>query len=156
MPDIAVPYVLTGPSSAITFNDGSADQFFITNLLGLAGAPIRAPIDDLAYTDGARGYNWWKGGRHITVEGTFFVTSALMCTPEMVTVWNQMEENLRDLLDDISALETATASFAWTPTGATAQNITVRNDVPLEVQPDQNYLVRTFTFGLFAANPALA
>lgn len=151
MPDIACPYVLTTPGGTITFNDGSADQFYITNIpIGLAGAPIRAPIDNLAYADGSKSYNFWKGGRHIVFEGVFLTTT--QC-PDVVALWNEMEEELRVALDSISGDEADTASLVWTPAGLTQRTLTVRNDVELETQPDQNYLTRTFTFGLFADEP---
>lgn len=153
MPDIACPYVLTTPAGTITFNDGSANQFYITNIpVGLAGAPIRAPIDPLAYADGSKSYNFWKGGRHIVVEGMFLVTSVAPC-PDSVPIWNEMEEELRVALESIAGDEADTASLVWTPAGLTQRTLIVRNDVELECQPDQNYLVRTFTFGLFADEP---
>ena len=152
MPDIACPYVLTTPAGTITFNDGSADQFYITDIpSGLAGAPIRPPIDDLAYADASKGYNFWKAGRHILVQGVFLVTT--VGCPSAVAVWNQMEEDLRVALDSISGSMTSVASLVWRPVGQTQRTLTVRNDVTLETAPDQDYLVRTFTFGLFAEDP---
>lgn len=154
MPDLACEYVLTTPGGTIRFNDGSTDQFYIQDIpSGLAGAPIRAPIDEIAFGDGSLAYNWWKAGRHIPFEGVFFVQSAAFCSPAQVAVWNQMEEDLRVVLDSISGLETDTGTLVWRPTGQTQRTLVVRNDVPLECPPDQNYQVRTFAFGLFAPDP---
>jgi hypothetical protein len=157
MPDLACPYVLVTPAGTVTFNDGSADQFYITDIpQGLAGAPISAPIDEAAFTDGSLSFNWWLRGRHITFEGNLYVTSAPLCSPAMVAVWNQMEETLRAALESTVPDETTAGTLTWTPSGQTQRVLTVRNDVPLECPPDQNYLVRTFHFGLFADDPAWA
>jgi hypothetical protein len=154
MPDLSVPYVLSCPGGTITFNDTTTiDQFYITDIpTGLAGAPIRAPMDDLPYGDGGLSYNFWKGARHILFEGILLVQSVPPCSA-MVTIWNEMEDDLRVALDSISTIDTATASLAWTALGQPARTLTVRNDIPLEVGPDQNYQVRTFHFGLVADNP---
>ncbi len=154
MPDLACQYVLTCPGGTITFNSGGTDQFFIQDIpTGLAGAPIRAPIDEIGFGDGSLAYNWWKGGRHIAFEGVFFVTSVPFCSTPCRAVWNEMEEELRVALDSISTVETATATLVWRPEGQTERTLIVRNDIPLECPPDQGYQVRTFTFGLFAPEP---
>lgn len=146
--------MLTTPGGTITFNSGLQDQFYIQDIpTGLAGAPIRAPIDEIAFGDGSLAFNWWKGGRHIAIDGVFLVQSQPFCSDPQVAVWNQMEEELRAALDSISTVETATATLVWTPGGLSQRTLVVRNDVPLECTPDQNYLVRTFSFGLFSADP---
>jgi hypothetical protein len=153
MPDVACPYTLTASGGTINFNDGSAMQFYIQGITGLGTTPIRAPIDDVPYGDGSIGHNFWKGGRHISIEGVFLVDPAI-CGPVLVTAWNTMEEQLRVALQSIAALTTATGTLVWTPTGAAASNtLIVRHDVPLECPPDQNFTIRNFSFGLFAAIP---
>ena len=154
MPDIACPYELVTPAGTITFNDGSADQFYIQDIpTGLAGAPISAPIDEAAFEDGSLSFNWWLRGRLITFDGMFFVTSVRTCGNALVTIWNQMEEDLRAALESTVPDETTVGTLTWTPLGQAERQLVVRNSVPLECSPDQNYLVRTFTFGLFADNP---
>ncbi len=153
MPDVACPYTLITPSGTIAFNDGSPDQFYIQMITGLDGAPIRAPGDAVSYGDGGRSYNFWEGPREMLFEGIFLVTSVPVC-PEAVAIWNTMQETLRVALKSIAALETATGTLTWTPTGAIASNtLTVRHDVMLECPPDQGFLVRAFHFGLRADNP---
>lgn len=155
MPDLAVEYVLTTPAGTITFNDGGQDQFYIQDIpSGLAGAPISAPIDEVGFGVGSLAFNWWQRGRHIAIEGVFLVQSAPFCSPAQVTIWNEMEEELRVALDSIAGVETATATLVWRPLGQTQRTLIVRNDVPLECPPDQNYQVRTFHFGIFAQDPA--
>src|SRR5512146_382273 len=109
MADIACTYTLTTPAGTIVFNDGSEDQIYIQGITGLGSAPIRTPIDDVPYGDGSLGHNFWKAGRHIIIEGVFFVRS-VPCSPAMVTIWNEMEEDLRLALESIAALTTATGS----------------------------------------------
>ena len=152
MPDLGCIYTLTTPQGTIVFNDGTADQFYIQNITGLGTAPIRAPIDDVPYGDGSIGHNFWKAGRHIQFEGVFLVTSVPPC-PTLVGIWNSMEESLRVALESIAALTTDTGTLVWTPTGGSSHSLTVRHDQPMECPPDQNFLVRNFTFGLFAENP---
>lgn len=154
MPDISCVYTLTTPGGTITFNDGSADQFYISEIpQGLSGVPARTPHDDVPYGDGEQSYNWFQTGRHILIEGLFLVTS-VMCGPDMVEVWNQMEDDLQVATDSLAGLTTATGTLSWTPAGLSARSLTVRRDVELECPHDQNYLVRTFHFGLSADNPS--
>jgi hypothetical protein len=154
MPDLAVPYTLVTPVDTIVFNDGTADQFYITDIpQGLVQAPVRAPQDPKSFANGGRSYNFWKGARHILIEGIFLVTSVETCSPALLTVWNTMEEQLRAALESIAALDTDTGTLGWTPTGLTARTLTVRSEVELECPPDQNYLVRAFHFGLLADDP---
>jgi hypothetical protein len=153
MPDIACPYTLTTPAGTIYFNAGGADQYYIQGITGLGTPPIRAPIDDVPYGDGSLGHNFWKGGRHLTIEGLFLVTS-VDCGPVQVGLWNDMEDALRVALESIASLETDTGSLVWLPTGdMSTRSLTVRHDQSLECPPDQNFTVRNFSFGLFAADP---
>lgn len=154
MPDLATAYTLTTPAGTIVFNDGSADQFYIQDIpTGLAGAPIRAPEDDSPFNDGGLSYNFWKGARHIVIEGIFLVQSVPPC-PDSVAIWNEMEDDLREALDSIAGSISDVGTLAWKPTGQLlTRTLTVRNDQTLEVGPDQNYMVRTFQFGLVADNP---
>ncbi len=53
MADVGVQYVLGTPAWApdITFNDGTGDQYFITEIRGLGSPPIRTPIDNIPFGD---------------------------------------------------------------------------------------------------------
>lgn len=154
MPDVACVYTLVTPAGTVVFNDGSADQFYIGEIpSGLAGAPIRAPMDDLPYGDGGLSYNFWKGARHPLLEGVFLILSTRNMNG-ILTIRNQMEDDLRVALESISEADTATGTLTWRPLGLTQRALTVRNDVPLECVHDQNYLLRTFSFGLVADDPA--
>ncbi len=153
MPDVACTYDLVTPAGTINFNDGSTDQFYIQEFpTGLSGAPISAPIDEAAFTDGSLSFNWWQRGRHIQVEGIFLILSTRIQN-QILTIRNQMEEDLRVALESTIPDETTVGTLTWTPLGQTQRQLTVRNDVNLECPHDQGYLVRNFHFGLFADNP---
>lgn len=153
MPDVGCPYTLTTPGGTILFNDGATDQFYIQGITGLGTPPIRAPIDDVPYGNGSIGHNFWTAGRHVTIEGVFLVTS-VDCGPVQIGIWNDMEDALRVALESIAALTTDTGNLVWLPTGDVAtRTLVVRHDQSLECPPDQNFLIRNFSFGLFAADP---
>lgn len=152
MADIACPYTLATPGGTVFFNDGSDNQFYIQGISGLGTPPIRAPIDDVPYGNNSVGYDFWLGGRHIAIEGLFLCPGFLCGTP-LVTQWNLMEDALNAALLSIASITTATGTLTWTPTGGSARALVVRHDVSLECPPDQGFLVRNFTFGLFAADP---
>lgn len=153
MPDIACVYTLTTPGGTIVFNDGSSQQFYIQGITGLGTPPIRTPIDDVPYGDGSIGHNFWKAGRHLSIEGVFLITSQ-DCGPDLVGFWNDMEDELRIALESIAALTTDTGTLVWTPTGdVSSRTLVVRHDVPMECPPDQNFTIRNFSFGLFAQDP---
>jgi hypothetical protein len=149
MADIAVVYTLTTPGGTITFNDGGADQFYITEIQGLGSAPIRTPIDNAPQAHGGLVHDFWKAARNIVVEGVFLITSVPQGT-QCQALRNDMEEDLRAALESILQ---ADGTLAWTPTGLTARSLTVRHSVPLECPHQDNYLLRAFNFGLVAADP---
>ena len=153
MPDVSAEYLLVTPAGTIDFNDDGLDQFYIQEIpSGLAGAPIRAPMDPVGFGDGGRSYNFWSGARHIAIEGVFLILSTRNMNA-ILTIRNQMEEDLRVALESIAQTDVDTATLTWTPLGQTTRTLVVRNDVPLECPHDQNYLLRAFQFGLVADDP---
>lgn len=149
MADVGVPYVFTTPGGTITFNDDSLDQFYITNIPGLGSPSLRTPIDPAPQAHGGLVHNFWKGPRHIIVEGVFLITSTRIMN-SIVVIRNTMEESLRVACE--STLQ-ADATLAWTPLGQSARSLIVRMEVPLEFTHIENYLLESFTFGLVAADP---
>ena len=152
MADLTCVYTLTTPGPDISFNNGdlytTTDLYWIQTLQGLDGSPIRTPIDNAPQTHGGLVHGFWKGPRHVQFEGAILIQSVAIggdCRAAM----NVMEENLRQALDSIIR---ADGTLAWTPVGMSARSLTVRNDVPLDIQPAENYAIRTFTFGLVAAD----
>ena len=149
MADVGVQYVLTTGGGTVYFNDDSADQIYITEVDGLGGAPIRAPIDEVPFGDGGIVHDFWKGPRHIIVDGVFLITSTRK-QDSIVAIRNTFEEDLRAALESILQ---ADGTFAWSPQGQGARSLTVRHDVQLDFGHDQNYQLETFHFGLVAGNP---
>ncbi len=152
MADVGVEYVLTTPDGTVTFNDGSLDQIYISEIQGLGGAPIRAPMDDIPFGHGGLWYDFWEGPRPIIIDGVFLIQSTRVMN-SIVVIRNQMEEELRTALRSIAALEADTGTLAWTPQGQSPRMLTVRNNVTVDFGHDQNYLLETFSFGLVAADP---
>lgn len=156
MADLSAIYTLTTPGGVIIFNDGELrdgqDKYWLSNIQGLDGSNIRAPIDNVPFGDGGIVHDFWKGPRHVLIEGTFvhesvgFPGSGNACRQKR----NEMEETLRAALESILRDD---GTLAWTPLGLAARSLTVRHDVTFEAPETENYTLKTFTFGLVAADP---
>src|SRR3990167_286210 len=149
MADVGVPYALATPARTIPFNDDSADQYYITEIGGLAVPTIRAPIDNVPLGDGGLVHDFWKGPRHLSIEGVLLIQSTRV-QDTVVDIRNQMEDALVFVLESILR---ADGTLTYPPTGAGARSLTVRHDIPLEFRHVENYLLISFTFGLVAAEP---
>lgn len=153
MSDIAVVYTLTGPGGTIIFNNGAlktlTDLYYITNITGLDGPPLRTPISNRPVTDGGIVHTFYKGPRHIVIEGIILVQSVL--TGNAIQAQrNIMEEDLMDCLDGIYQ---ADGTLSWTPSGLSAKSLTVRQEVPVAYTYDNDFFVKTFSFGLVSEEP---
>lgn len=154
MADFSVSYVLTTPGGTITFNSTGTDDFnvygsneyYITDGQGLDAAPIRAPIDNAPQADGGLVHNFWKGPRHIVLEGALIIRSTHVQNT-IRSLRNSMEAALLTALESILQ---ADGTLAWTPAGQGARSLTVRNEIPCEFSGIE---LKTFTFGLVAENP---
>lgn len=157
MADLAVPYDLVTPWGTISFNDAQidafnaygADEYYITNITGLDGAPIRAPIDNRPQTDGGLVHPFFKGPRRVSIEGALMIRSTRIHDARRV-LQNEMEEDLRLALESI---KDADGTLSWTvelSAGSDARSLTVRNEIPLEITGIE---LKVFTFALVAANP---
>jgi hypothetical protein len=154
MADVGVQYVLTTPGPTITFNQFTdpftgQDQYYITEIRGLAAPALRTPFDSVPLGDGGLIHDFWFGPRHIGVEGTILVQSTEVMD-DIVLARNQMEKDLTDALNSILR---ADGTFAFTPNGQAAVSYTVRYEVALEFVHSNNYLQLDFSFGLIAGNP---
>lgn len=154
MADIGVQYVLTTPGTDITFNQFTTpftgeDQFYITEIRGLAAPALRTPFDNVALGDGGLIHDFWYGPRHIAVEGTILVQSVRV-EDDIVQIRNDMET---DLTDALNAILRADGTFAFTPQGQSAVSYIVRYEVGLEFVHSNNYHSLDFSFGLIAGNP---
>lgn len=149
MADVAVPYQLSTPASTVNFNDGGLDQFYITVVRGLGAPALRTPFDNVPLGDGGIIHDFWKGPRHIGVEGILLIQSTRL-QDDVVVIRNDMEEELTDALESILRLD---GSFSFTPQGLANRTFTVRYEVGLEFVHTDNYLTDAFSFGLIAGEP---
>ena len=150
MADVGVQYMLTTSGGTVNFNDGSADQLYITKPFGLDGSPIRAPIDDVPFGHGGIVHPAWKGPRFIVIDGVMLITSTRQGNA-IVEIRNDFEEVLRLALESI--LAPVEGTLAWTPQGQSARSLDVNYNVQIDFDHEQNYQLETFHFGLVAANP---
>lgn len=157
MPDLAAIYTLTTPGGTITFNNGDlkdgTDKYWIQNIQGLDGAPIRAPQDPVPFGDGGIVHDFWFGARHVVFEGVLVTESVGWPSvgDACIQKQNEMEE---DLLDALESILRDDGTLAWTPLGLSARSLTVRSEVPAEFTAAENFVLKNFTFGLVAADPA--
>lgn len=150
MADYSCVYTLSTGGGTIAFNQGTLGSGSLDNLYwisvihGLDGPSIRAPIDDVPFGDGGIVHRFWKGPRHIGLEGSLVIQEVpfgSICQEFL----NELEADLNTALDSI--LQT-NGTLSWTPTGGSATSIPVRYEVPLDIQPTENYALRSFSFGL--------
>ena len=158
MPDLASPYTLTTPGGTVQFNNeqmdrfnipGGPDEFYISDIQGLDGPPIRAPVDNRPQTDGGLVHPFFKGPRRVTIEGCLMIRSTRI-GDAMRLIRNDMEKELKDALESILA---ADGTLSWTvpyTAGTDAFSLTVRNEIPVEFRGIE---LKTFVFGLIAADP---
>lgn len=159
MADYSCIYELDcGVGGVIMFNNGDLfqgsvdDLYWIANIQGLDGPALRVPIDDVPFGDGGIVHRSWMGPRHPIFEGNFVVQSVGLS--QCQERFNEMEADLRDALDSILAPDFGV--LTWTPTGsATTYALNVFYEVSLEVQPTENYRLRSFNFGLVTESPVL-
>lgn len=145
MAEFSAVYTLATPASNVTFNSGN-DRYTITDINGLDGAPIRAPIDNRPLTDGGLVRTFFLGPRQITISGFLNVNSS-GTDVGYVTARNGMENTLMTALNSILR---ADGTLSWTPTGGSLRTLTVRNDEPVQFNGGWQ---KQFIFGLVAANP---
>lgn len=155
MADLSVPYDLATPNGTINFNDtgidkfnmlGGPDEFYITDIKGLDQAPIRTPQDNRPQTDGGLIHPFFKGPRHITIEGCLIIRSTRIQNT-IRTIRNQMEDELLDALNSILQTD---GTLTWTPAGQSQRQLNVRSEIPCDFSGIE---LKAFTFGLVAANP---
>lgn len=153
MADESVIYELESPDEgSILFNNGDLhtfdDVYWIQNVQGLDGAPIRAPIDNKPQDYGGIIHTFFTGPRMITFEGVILVQSVPF-GGDCRAIRNLMEFNLRNVLGNIIQQD---GTLTWTATGGIEWTLDVRHNVPIEFSPAENYAIKAFTFGLVCAD----
>jgi hypothetical protein len=152
MADLACTYTLTTSGGTIIFNDGDLyttdDLYWISQIEGLDGPTLRAQVDNAPQAHGGLVHTFWKGPRHITMEGAILIQSVPWggsCLVER----NEMEDDLRVALESIIQTN---GTLSWTPAGQSAHSLAVRHDVQLQFTPQENYMIMGFVFGLVSAS----
>lgn len=158
MADLVCEYTLATPGGTVVLNDGllgdGTDKYWVENITGLDGAPLRTPIDNRPQTHGGLVHRFFKGPRHPVFEGKLLVETVPIPSSDCQAVWNTMEAALLTALESILDGGLAVGTLSWTPAGQAARSLTdVQCEVPLDIRAIENYHVRTFTFGLVAPDP---
>jgi hypothetical protein len=144
--EINAPASLSTPGGTISFNaTGSATYYFFTALSGLDQAPLRVTIDPKPQAAGAILHPFLRDARHATFEG--------LVVADSTSTRNTMCDALVAALESI---EQADGTYSWTPTGQSTKTLTVRCDIPVSFPESRGPAVKTFMFGLVAANPVIA
>ena len=156
MADVGVTYTLTTSGGTIIFNQftdpfAGQDQFYITEIRGLAAPALRTPFDNVALGDGGLIHDFWFGPRHIGVEGVVLVQSVRQ-EDDIVQIRNDMEGDLTAALQSIIRVD---GTFAFTPQGQSPVSYDVRYEVALEFIHTDNYHTLGFSFGLIAGDPGV-
>lgn len=154
MADESVIYELaSADEGTIFFNNGDLhtldDVFWIQDLNGMDGAPIRAPVDNRPQIHGGIIHPFFFGPRQITVQGVILVQSVPL-GGDCRAIRNQMEYDLKIVLGNMLDQD---GILTWTPTGQPAHQLVVRHNIPVEFSPAENYAIKAFTFGLIAGEP---
>ena len=152
MANYAAVYTLATPGGTILFNngtlDGIVDLYWIQTLPGLDFPEVRNPTDRAPQVSGSLVHKRLFAGLQFSVQGLLIVRSVPFGGSACQGVLDVMEENLRNAL--LSIGDTA-GTLSWT-TAVGGQSLSVYIDVKLDVQPEADYTMRTFTFGLQAAS----
>jgi hypothetical protein len=143
--EYSLVYTLVTPGGTVLFNSG-ADQFYLSNIEGLDGAPIRAPIDNRPQAHGGLVHRFLLGPRHITFDGVLHITST-GTEAGYLAARNTLVTNLQNALNSIYA---ADGTLSWTPSGGSQRNLRVRHDEALQIRGGWQ---KSFVFGLVAADP---
>src|SRR5437868_13995527 len=105
--EATAPATLVTPGGTILFNQtGLQSYYWTTDVAGLTGTTLRAPIDDKPQAPGAIVHDFEKSARHVTVTGEVIYIAA--------ATRNSMCLALEDAL---ASIEKANGTYAWTWTG---------------------------------------
>ncbi len=131
---------------SVEFNTRAAAEYFIKNIDGEGGIPVRAPIDNAPHDDGGIIHNFWDEPRHITVTGVITTDPAL-------TAWEQVQQRniMWDALEaQCYAIRRATTTWSRDRSGMSSQSLTVKCDMQPVPHWDADGL--NFTFGIVAGD----
>lgn len=157
MADYSCQYDITSSGGTLSLNDGELghgsldDLYWIATIHGLDGPTLRVPQDDVPFGHGGLVHRSWKGPRHPIFEGSLVVQSVGLS--ECQEVLDDMEADMNAVLDAMLAPNTGT--MTWTTAAGDSFSLTVYYEVSLDIQPTENYRLRSFNFGMVspAADP---
>lgn len=113
MAEFSVPYTLVTPSGNITFN-GTGDGLYLSDVVGLDGADIRNPVDDLPQHDGGLPHRFFRTARHVTLRGYIVATAG---TTTRRTLSDTLRGYTGSLVRPTTAQLVASCRLRWTPSG---------------------------------------
>jgi hypothetical protein len=120
-------------------------EYFIKNIDGEGGIPVRAPIDNAPHDDGGIIHDFWDEPRHITI------TLVITCDPAL-TAWEQVQQR-NQMYDALEAecyeARRADKTYSRTRSGMSDQSLTTRCDLQPTPHWDTDGL--NVTFGIVAA-----
>lgn len=158
MANLSTPYTIAGSSTVIlnngTVGSGSTDDIYLVHAVhGLDGPTLRTPVDDVPYGHGGLVHKFWKGPRHVSFEGVILVQSWIAGSARCEDALDSMEYDLNLCLD---SLIDNSGTLSWTSSVAGALSLTVNYEGGVDIQPIENFALRSFSFGLVsaAADPA--
>jgi hypothetical protein len=160
--DKTLEYTLNLPTlSDVIFNENGLyygdgqDGYFLTNILGGDGAPLRTPNDNAPQTHGGLIHDRYKGPRITTWEGRIFVQT-VRTGNAIAARREQMKDVLLAAMDDL-LVASSPGTMTWTPRGSISSvSLSVLAQIPLEtiIDPKEEAQVgMVFSFGLISANP---
>ena len=158
MADYAAIYSIASSGGTLLLNNGTLghgsidDLYWISTIHGLDGPTLRVPQDDVPFGHGGLVHRSWKGPRHPVFEGSLIVQS--VSPGQCQAVLDDMETAFNAVLDAMLAPNTGT--MTWTTAAGNSFSLTVYYEVALDIQPTENYALRSFNFGLVspAADPS--
>ncbi len=148
MAEINVPIDLVTPWGTIQFNRSSnTNYYWLTRLDGLDSATLRTGSTSFTARDGEAVHNSYSRGRIPVMSGQLVIKDAV----EATALLNRrlMLENLAAALNSIRR---ADGTLVWTPSGASARQLTVRAWESMQVSGG---FMKEFQFGLAAGNPTV-
>jgi hypothetical protein len=138
-------YVLTTGGGTINFNtcevNDATNCYFLTEITGLDGAPIRNPMDNAPITDGGLIHNFYEGPLHPVFAGSILIQSTRVDD----TIQQIRNDMVRDLRNALRSILRADGTLTWTEAGVGNHSLTVRYEQPLSITGLE---MLAFTFGL--------
>ncbi len=141
------PMTLATPGGTLTFNQATGDTYINDpgGCSGLDGVPLRVTLDDAPQTDGGLKHKTFRSARHILMTGTLLTGSG----SSTFVARNTLEATMTVAID---SLLNADGTLAWTVQGGAPHSITVRTEMSAVYSGG---LVKSYAFGLYAANPTI-